>query len=201
LQVNNDDMLPLLFAAIVFFFLVLGAVVFLICVLIPPLRRYALSAALWCATWGPCSIVFLLIAGTAVIAEAFITNNGNMQSLHAPRLVPALGWSYLAIAILATSATASIVAWIHQTLTHRLTFALFRLYATAVCAGIGSVFGWCLGWLMLAREIPHTFPLWILAMLALIGSFGTAAYRGACSLRGEPPASFTWISAEEFNGI
>jgi hypothetical protein len=193
-------MLPLLFAAIVFFFLLVGSAVFLFCVLIPALRRFALSAALWCAVWGPSSITFLLIAGTAVIAEAFITNNGDMHSLHTPRLVAALGWGYLVAALLATATIASLVAWLHQTLMHRLTFPLFRLYTTAVCAGIGSVFGWCLGWLMAAREIQYSLPLWLSGMSVLILSFGTLAYRNARSLRGEPPTSLTWISTEEFNG-
>jgi hypothetical protein len=199
-QDNNDEMLPLLLAVIVFFFLLVGAVVFLTCVLIAPLRRYALSAALWCATWGPSSVGFLLLAGTAVIAEPFFTQSGDMQSLHAPTLVAALGWGYLTTAVLVTTAVASAAAWLHQTLMHRLTFALFRLYATVVCAGIGSVFGWCLGWLMAWRSFHLGLPLWIAGMLTLIFGLGTAAYRGARSLRGEPPEKFTWISAEEFNG-
>jgi hypothetical protein len=185
-------MLLLVFAAVVFFFLLVGAIVFLICALLPPLRRYALSAALWCAVWGPSAIVFLLIAGTAVIADAFITTHGDMQSLHAPRLVAALGWGYLAVALSATAAIASLVAWLHQTLMHRLTFPLFRLYATLVCAGIGSVFGWCLGW--------YSLPWWIVGMSALVLGFGVLAYRGARALRGKPPTSLTWISGEEFNG-
>lgn len=52
--VENDEMLPLLFAMIVFFFLLLGSLVFVVCILAPQTRRFALSAALWCALWGPC---------------------------------------------------------------------------------------------------------------------------------------------------
>jgi hypothetical protein len=193
-------MLVVLIAAILFFFLVVGAVVFLVCVLIAPLRRFALSAALWCAMWGPCSVAFLLLAGTAVVAEAFITKNGDVQTLHAPRLLAALRWGYLTLAALGTTAVATCAAWLHQAAMHRLTFAMFRLYATLVCTGIGSVFGWCLGWSVAANEINHTVPLSILGMLVLTIGFGTAAYRAARSLRGKPATNLTWITAEEFNG-
>jgi hypothetical protein len=190
----------LLLSMIVFFFLLLGSVVFLVFVLIPPIRRYALSAALWCALWGPSSIAFLLLAGTAVIAAAFVTRSGDVQSLHAPRLAAVLGWGYLSAAVLVTAIIATGVAWLHQALLHRLTFVFFRLYATVVSAGIGSVFGWCLGWLLLWRAIQHPFPWWSVGMLFLVAGFGTAAYKGASSLRGEPPKNFTWISTEEFHG-
>jgi hypothetical protein len=53
---------------------------------------------------------------------------------------------------------------------------------------------------MAAQEIAHGLPLWIIGMSTLILTFGTLAFKGARALRGEPPASFTWISAEEFNG-
>jgi hypothetical protein len=193
-------MLALIVPAILFLFLVVGAVVFLVCILIAPLRRFALSAALWCAMWGPCAVAFLLLAGTAVLAEASISNSGDMHIRHAPRLLAALGWGYLTLAVLAAIVIATCLAWLHQVLLHRLTFLLFRLYATVVCAGIGSVFGWCFAWTLLANEIDHTLPWSILGMVILTVGFGTAAYKAARSLRGKPPESFTWISAEEFHG-
>lgn len=193
-------MLALIVPAIVFFFLAVGAVVFLICVFIAPLRRFALSAALSCAIWGPWAVTFLLLAGTAVLAESSITKNGDMQIMHAPRLLAGLGWGYLAVAVLGSSVIATGFAWLHQVLSHRLTFPLFRLYATAVCAGIGSVFGWFFGWSLLANEIDYTLPLSVLGMLLLTVGFGTAAYKSARSLRGKPATSFTWITAEEFHG-
>jgi hypothetical protein len=45
-------MLPFLLAGIVFVFLLLGSIVFLVCLLIPWTRQYALSAALWCSDVG-----------------------------------------------------------------------------------------------------------------------------------------------------
>jgi hypothetical protein len=193
-------MLALIVPAILFLFLVVGAVVFLVCILIAPLRRFALSAALWCAMWGPCSVAFLLLAGTAAIAEMFFTTNIDVSYWHAPRLLAVLGWGYLTLAVLGTVAIATSAAWLHQALLHRLTFPLFRVYTSVVCAGIGSVFGWCLGWTLEANEISHTLPLSIVGMLVLTVGFGAAAYRAARSLRGKPATSFTWITVEEFHG-
>ena len=193
-------MLPLLFAIIAFLFMLVGAVAFLICVLIPPVRRYALSVALWCATWGPCSIALMAIAGLALVAEAFITKSGNVQSFHSPRLLSAFGWGYLVAGILSTAVVATVAAWLHQFVVRRFTFALFRLYATAVVAGIGSVFGWCLSWWMLSREVPYVWIWSLLSMLVLVAGFGAVAYKGARGLRGEAPRNLTWISPEEFAG-
>jgi hypothetical protein len=138
-------MLLLLFADIVFFFLLVGSIVFLACLSLPPIRRYALSAAVWCAMWGPCSIILMLVAGVGLIATAFIAKPGDGQAFHASRLLSAFGWSYLVVGILVTVTVATALARIHQAIVRRLTFALFRLYAAVVSAGIGSVFGWCLG--------------------------------------------------------
>ncbi len=195
-------MLPLLFAGIAFFFLLVGSIVFLACLLLPRLRQYALSVALWCAMWGPCSIVLMLIAGIGLIATAFIAKAGGVQTLHAPRLLSAFGWSYLTVGVLVTIVVATASAWIHQAIVKRLTFALFRLYVTVVSAGIGSVFGWCLGWWMMFKSMSGHAPLlvWGTCMLALIVGFGAAAYKGARGLRGGAPESFTWISPEEFAG-
>jgi hypothetical protein len=195
-------MLPLLFAGIVFLFLLVGSIVFLACVCLPRLRRYALSPALWCAMWGPCSVVLMLIAGVGLIATAFITKTGDAQTLHYPRLLSAFGWSYLAAGVLVTIAVATSSAFIHQALVARFTFALFRLYAAVVSAGIGSVFGWCFGWWMMAKSITGhvSLLLWGIVILTLITCFGLAAYNGARGLRGKAPERFTWISPDEFAG-
>src|ERR1700709_841994 len=95
-------MLPLLFAGILFLFLLVGSIVFMACLLLPQTRRHALSAALWCAMWGPCSVMLMLIAGVGLIATAFITKAGDGQTLHAPRLLAAFGWSYLTAGLLVT---------------------------------------------------------------------------------------------------
>jgi hypothetical protein len=143
----------------------------------------------------------MVLAGLGLIAEAFITKDGDMQRFHAPRLVAAFGWGYLILGVAVTTAVATAAAWLHQVAVRRLTFALFRLYAAAVSAGMGSVFGWSLGWWMMARDLPsYRLPLWGLGMTALIIGFGAAAYKGAHALRGDAPTTFTWITPEEFTG-
>jgi len=204
MTVENAKVLPLLFAAIIFAFLLLGSIVFVACLPLQQTRRFALSAALWCAMWGPCSLALLLCAGLGVIASAFIKKTGDVQSINTPylpHLLAVLGWGYLILGVLVTATVASATAWLHQMLTQRFTFALFRLYATLVSAGIGSVFGWSLGlWLLWANITQHVLPLWLLGMLVLILGFGATAYKYASAFRGDPPTTFTWISPEEFAG-
>jgi hypothetical protein len=193
-------MLPLLFAIIVFLFMVVGAAVFLICVVVPPFRRFALSAALWCVTWGPCSVALMTLAGLALVADAFITKNGSAQSLHSPKLLSVFGWGYLIAGALSTAAVATVAAWLHQFIVRRFTFALFRVYATLIVAGIGSVFAWALSWWMLSRDTSHVWAWSLLSMLVLVAGFGAAAYRGARGLRGGAPKNLAWVSQEEFTG-
>jgi hypothetical protein len=194
-------MLLLLFAAIIFIFLAIGSLVFVACVFVRPTRKYALSAALWCAVWGPCSVGLMTLAGLGLVATAFIAKDGDVQSFHAPKLLAAFGWGYLIVGVLITMAVATGVAWIHQKVVRRSTFTLFRLYATAVSGGIGSVFGWCLGWWLMWKEVAHYgLVLWCVGMLVLVAAFATAAYKCARQLRGKAPTSFTWISPEEFAG-
>lgn len=191
-------MLPLLFGMIVFLFMLIGAVAFLICVALPPTRRFALSTALWWAMWGPCSVALMSLAGLALVADAFISKSGGPHLLHHPRLLSAFGWTYLACGALLTAAVASAAAWLHHFLVHRFTFLLFRLYATAVVSGIGSVFGWCLCWWMLSHDIAHVWVWSFLCIFLLTVSFGAATYSGAHLLRGEAPKKLTWITPEEF---
>lgn len=97
---------------------------------------------------------------------------------------------------------ATAAGWIHEAVAKRLNFALFGLHAAAIAAGIGSVFGWCLGWWMMVRELSGYVWLleWGFCMLALIVGFCVAGYRGARGLCGEATEAFTWISPAEFRG-
>ena len=195
IAVKNDGMLPLLFAAIVFIFLALGSLVFVACALVPPARKFALSAALWCAVWGPCSVGFMTLAGLAFIAAALIAKHPNLQSFHAPKLLVEFGLGYLTVGVLITIALATGAARIHQKIVRRFTFTLFRLYATAVSGGIGSVFGCCLGWWLMSKQVAHYgILLWCIGMIVLVVAFATAAYKSAHQLRAKAPASLTRIS-------
>jgi hypothetical protein len=115
--------------------------------------------------WGPCLVALLLVAGVGLIATAFIGKAGNEHTFHFPRLLSMFGWSYLVVGILVTMLVATVAAWMHQALVRRLTFALFRIYAASVSGGIGSVFGWSLGWWAMAKSLNGHVPLllWVYA--------------------------------------
>lgn len=181
-------------------FLTIGGMVFLVCAALPSLRRYALSAALWCAMWGPCIAGLIVLAGTAMLADISLTQRNGVSNFHLPHLSHPIGWALGACIVLAITAIATGVAWLHQAAIHRLTFALFRLYATVVCGGIGGVFGVWFGWWLIGESFRFAPFFAIAGMLLLIVSFGAAAYRGARSLRGSAPANFSWITEQEFNG-
>ena len=194
-------MFPLLAAMIVFFFLALGSVAFLVCTLIPPGRKYALSTALWFAVWGPCCVLLLVLVVLGVLAGGVALRATHMRWEDTPRLFSALGWGAIIVGGILTCVVAGIAAWLHQALIHRFTFALFRLYAMLVTAGIGSVFGWLSLWLAMAwNPFPHA--AWLAAFIfpILMVVFGAAAYRHARVLRGKPPTGLTWITPEEFAG-
>jgi hypothetical protein len=182
-------MLLLLFGCVIFLFMFVGAVAFLFCIALRPTRRFALSTALWWAAWGPCSVALITVAGLTLVADTFISKNGQAHLLRDPHLFSTIGWAYLGGAALLNTLVASIAAWIHQFLIRRFPFPLFRLYAVAVVSGIGSVFGWSFSWWMLDRDVPHTWVWSLLSMLLLVTSFGAAAYRGAQTLRGGAAAN------------
>jgi len=192
-------MLVLVFFFVIFFFLALGALQFLLCIAVPRLRKYALSAALWWAVWGPCSVGLMSLAGLALVARALTVKDGDAIHIH-PHLVAGIAWVYVILGGFGTAVIATGLAWLHQAVVRRFTFALFRIYATIVSAGIGSVFGWCFGWWILTYELRYGCVLWISSMVVLIAGFGMAAFKGSRALRGEAPVNFAWVSREEFEG-
>jgi len=194
-------MILILFALIIYAFLLLGAIVFLACVLLPPTRRFALSAAFWVALWGPCTVLLMAFAGIGLVAGSALMNAESLQWTNAPKVLGELGWSYLIVGASITSLVTTSVAWLHQKLIHRVTFALFSVYASAVSAGIGSVLGCALGWWLAAKE--HTYLglwWWPLATIVWAAGFGAVAHKTTRALRGKAPTRFTWITPEEFAG-
>ena len=194
-------MIELFAVLIVYVFLALGAIAFLACVLIPPCRKYALSTALWFAVWAPCGVLFLALAVLGLVAGGLALQATQMRWEDAPRLFSAMGWGSVIVGGLVTCILASVAGWLHQGLIHRFTFLLFRLYATVVVAGIGCVLGFLVVWLFMEWG-PFAYAGWVAAcsIPLLTGAFGAAAYKCARALRGGPPASFTWITPDEFAG-
>jgi hypothetical protein len=194
-------MLPLLLLAVVFFFLVVGAAAFVFCVLMPPLRKYSLSAALWCATWGPCSVAWIMLAGLVMVANDLAMQAAQARRFHLPNLPNNLGVGYAVLGLLGMLLVATPVAWIHQMLVRQMTFALFRIYAGLVSAGVGSIWGWCLYiWLVLNTHLPYRFSIWALGMMGLCAGFGYEGFRWARKLRGDTPTKPGLVSQEEFEG-
>lgn len=195
-------MIVLFSAAVMYLFLLLGAIAFLVCIAIRPLRRFALSVALWFAAWGPCCVALIVLAIMGLIAGGFALRTTRMEWTSLPReLIASLGWGLGIVSVVVVSVFATTVAWIHQKLIHRLTFLLFRLYAAVICGGIGSVFGWLICWWILAKpSAPYGFWICPFVMLFLVAAFGSQAYQKARALRGDSPSSFTWITPEEFAG-
>ena len=199
---NNCGMIVLFSAAMMYLFLLVGAIAFLLCVAIRPLRRFALSVALWFAVWGPSCVVLMVLAILGVIASGFAMRTTRMEWTSLPHdLIASLGLGLGVVSIFLICVIATGAAWIHQLLIHRFTFLLFRLYATVVCGGIGSVFGWLVCWWLMA-EPSAPYRIWVcpFGMLFLVAAFGSQAYRKARALRGDAPTSFTWITPEEFAG-
>lgn len=194
-------MIVLLAAAIVFFFLALGSVAFLVCALIPPSRKYALSTALWFAVWGPCCVLLLILSILGLAASSVAQWATQMRWEDAPGFFSAVGWVYTIGGGIVVCLVASIAAYLHQALIHRFTFALFRLYATLVTAGIGCVIGlFIITVLMVRGVLIHVGWVEWLSIPILIFAFGATAYWGARALRGNAPTRLTWITPEEFAG-
>lgn len=193
-------MLLLVFAIICLFFLVLGSLVFVVCGTTPKLRRFALSAALWFAVWGPCVTVWMLFAGMIAFTADYSSQHMDLAGLHLPAWKSGFGLGLFWLAVVSTAAVATAVAWVHQVVVRRMTFALFRIYAAVVSAGVGSVWGWALGIWIATLGIRFGWLIWLAAMGMLIAAFGYEGYRLARKLRGEAPERFAWVSREEFEG-
>jgi hypothetical protein len=140
----------------------------------------------------------MTLAGLGIVAGALINDSGGDAMLTCTEtarcgwlgssLLAVIGWGYLIAGALITVLVATAVAWLHQVVMRRLMFVLFRLYATAVCAGIGSVFAWALSWWLAWKQIGNVGTvLSCVGMLGLVVGFGVMAYQGARLLQGTAP--------------
>lgn len=175
-------MLPLLIAGISFFFLAMGAVVFLAMVSRPEPRRFALSGALFVAAFGPCVAALVLFAMLVLVASFLSVTATHTAVNNLFHIFEALGWAYVIVGGICSFIIAAGAAKLHQMVIERLPFVLFRLYATVVVAGIGNVFGWCFIFFFAGRLGSHSVAFAVVILFVLTVAFGAAGYRFAASL-------------------
>jgi hypothetical protein len=143
-------------------FLFAGVIAFFVCVVARPLRRFALSSALWFVALLPGLVTGLVIGGLwgAAVERMDVSRSSWQKSLvHLSQTNSATVTFDIALA-LAMIALASIIAMLHQAVIHRLTLALLRLYVAGVGFGIGLLLSVLLavGLAAASIHIPHPGP-------------------------------------------
>jgi hypothetical protein len=189
-----------LFLILPFFFA--GVIAFLICATLRPLRRFAFSSALWFVALLPAVFGSLLLLGLGKAATEQMVSSRSLFIQPLLKLVQSrvVGNIATVVTVLLVIAFASIVAILHQTLIHRITFALFRIYVAGVGFGIGLLI-----WLLIlvgigsaGIEISHTATAFLLLMLTLAAGTSFLCYRYAQSFRGTYQRNLPVVSPEEF---
>lgn len=189
-------------------FLVGGLVVFVVCLTIPWLQRFALSAALWFLALLPGLLLWLLIeVGAAFGQEAVV------RQLSYPRWEMPLWHAFsssaaqmtlIVVGMAGTIVMATGIAVVHQFAIHRTTFALFRLYAGFVTGGVAVLWGSLVGAVVASYlDAPWEVAFVVVTTLVIALGWGGARLgsRIARRLRGRAPKRFQWISEDEFYGI
>lgn len=188
-------------------FLVGGLVVFLVCLAIPWLQRYAMSVALWFLALLPGLLLWLLIeVGAAFGQDALV------RHLWYPRWEMSLWQAFsssaaqttlVVLGMASTIVLATMVAVVHQFVIQRLTFALFRLYAGFVTGGVAVLWGSLVG-AVVASYLDAPWEVAFVVVTTLVTALGWGGARLgsriARRLRGRAPLRFTWISEEEYYG-
>jgi hypothetical protein len=175
-------------------FLLSGCVAFLICAFIPQIRRFALSASLWCVACGPC-LAAVFIALVLVEKGANTIHGGMLHSLFSIE-----GKLALACMALVAMAGAAVITLVHGWIVRRLTLNLFRLYLTGVTVGVGLLIALATGILLLinfTRLQSSTAFVYTVLLLVIPSSLAFFAYRNAAGFRGKRPEFLNPISADE----
>ena len=188
-------------------FLVGGLAVFLVCLALPWLQRFALSAALWFLALLPGLLLWMLIdvgaeVGQATLGRRLTQPRWEMALWHAFGS-PAAQTTLIAVGMAGTIVLATLIAVVHQFVIHRITFALFRLYAGFVTGGVAVLWGSLVGAIVASTlNAPWEIALVVVGGLVIaLGWGGTVlGYRIARRLRGRAPLRFTWITEDEFFG-
>jgi hypothetical protein len=188
-------------------FLFGGLLVFLVCLAIPWLQRFALSAALWFLALVPGLLIWLLIGVGAEFGQQALG-----RGIHYPHWVmslwhafgsPAAKTTLVAVGMAGTIVLATVISVVHQFVIHRVTFALFRLYASFVTGGVAVLWGSLAGAIVATYlDAPWEVAFVVVTALVIALGWGGAKLgsRIARRLRGSAPARFTWITEEEFYG-
>ena len=188
-------------------FLVGGLVVFLVCLAIPWLQRYAMSVALWFLALLPGLLLWLLIEVGAAFGQDSL-----IRHLSYPRWEMSLWHAFsssaaqttlIVLGMAGTLVLATIIAVVHQFVIQRLTFALFRLYAGCVTGGVAVLWGSLVGAVVASYlDAPWEVAFVVVTTLVMALGWGGARLgsRIARRLRGRAPMRFTWISEEEYYG-
>ncbi len=188
-------------------FVVGGLLVFLVCLTIPWLQQFALSAAVWFLALLPGLLIWLLIGLGAALGEDTLRQhlsypNWEMSLWHAFGS-PAARITLTAIGLAGTILLATVVAAVHQFVIHRITFALFRLYAGFITATAAVAWGSLAG-AVIATYLEAPWEVAFVVVTTMVAALGWGGAklgsRMARRLRGPAPSRLTWILEEEFYG-
>jgi len=188
-------------------FLVGGLAVFLLCLAIPWLQRFALSAALWCLALLPGLLLWLLIEvgaefGQEALGRRLSYPHWELSLWHAFGS-PAAQTTLIAAGMAGTIVLATTIAVVHQFVIQRVTFALFRLYAGFVTGGVAVLWGSLAG-AIVASTLDAPWEVALVVVGGLVTALGwcgaVLGCRIARRLRGHAPLRFTWITEDEFYG-
>ena len=190
--------MPLLFLLLppVVGFLAIGCSSFVVCALVPRLRRYALGVSLWFLVWALLSPGMLLLntVGLGILAQghARVIVPLNDFAWHHVKLIAVA--NALLVAVIATG-----VALLHGWMIRRVTFALFRVYLAAVSGGVGLLFS-LLALLVLLADTADG-GLSVIGFFVLLGvmmGLAVFCYRRAADFRAARPESLQPVTAEEY---
>jgi len=188
-------------------FLAGGLAIFVVCLSIPWLQRFALSAALWFLALLPGLLLWLLIEVGAAFGQEALG-----RQLSYPRWErwvwhafssSAAQITLIAVGMAGTIVLATLIAVVHQFVIQRVTFALFRLYAGFVTGGVAVLWGSLAG-AVVASSLDAPWEIAFVVVGGLVTALGwggaVLGYRIARRLRGRAPLRFTWITEDEFYG-
>jgi len=192
--------MPLLFLLLppVVVFLAIGCGSFVVCALVPQLRRYALGVSLWFLVWALLSpgVLLLNTVGLGILAQG-----------HARVIVPLndLAWHHVKLIALANivfvAAIATGAAVAHGWMIRRVTFSLFKVYLTAVAGGVGLLVSFLVVLMLLVDSIGGAISsLAFFVMLGVMLVLAWFCWRRAEEFRTGRPERWQPVSVEEYGG-